>query len=299
MKRKWLKYLVVAVAVIAVVAILAVVALVSNLDDVVRQGVERSLSYVLQVDVTLREADVSVSAGRVTLRGLRVGNPDGYKTDHAFAADTVEAEVDVASFAGDEPIIRAIRVRSPHLTYEQRLREANLTRLIKNARRFEKKGEAPAEAPPPDAPEPATKPVKIEEFLLDEGTVSLSAPVLRGRRASVDLPRVEIRDLTDTSDPVPIATAIARVLVAVVEQVAAKAGDVAPDELVGAMNERLDEAQGVARQAGRAVEKAGESLGDGIKKAGDPAGKAVEKGVRKVEEGVGKADKLLDKVFGD
>ena len=100
-------FLVLILAAIALVCIVGVVA-AANLSRVVKAVVPPALSRVLQVDVTLEDADVSLLGGSVMLKGLVIGNPEGFKTKSAFQLDEVKVKISLKSLRTDEPTVQLV-----------------------------------------------------------------------------------------------------------------------------------------------------------------------------------------------
>ena len=71
--------------VLLVLVVIAVILLVLNLGKVVKIGVEKGGSLVLDVPVTLDDASVSILKGSAGLDGLKLGSPEGFKAPEMFA----------------------------------------------------------------------------------------------------------------------------------------------------------------------------------------------------------------------
>ncbi|MDX1682749.1 MAG: hypothetical protein R3336_06495, partial [Phycisphaeraceae bacterium] len=59
--------------------VLLVVGIFIYIDSIAATAVERGGTYALGVDTRLADADVGIFAGEVTLDGLTVDNPEGFK----------------------------------------------------------------------------------------------------------------------------------------------------------------------------------------------------------------------------
>ena len=64
-----------------VVVAVAVFFLYSSLGTIITSAVEKFGSEITQTQVTLKNADISATDGKGTLRGFRMTNPANFKTD--------------------------------------------------------------------------------------------------------------------------------------------------------------------------------------------------------------------------
>jgi len=263
-KKTILKAILIFVIVVIVIGAIGVGVLIKNKDAIIKKAVVKVLSYVLQVEVKLDSLKLSVMEGKCTLEGLVIGNPEGFKTSHAFSMDKIEVDLEVKSFTTDEPVIHLVSVTNPQIILEQGFRKSNLSQLIKNASRFEGKKKTGAEEKP--EAEEAQKKIRIDKVIVEGAKVSVSAPVLQGEKLSVPLPRVEINDIGKRK-PVTIAEAI-KIFVSAVLKEALKSGKgIIPSELDDQLKKSFDDAAETVKKD--VLDKVGdgvESVTDGIKK---------------------------------
>ena len=96
MAKKKLKKIIISVVVALVIAVVvSALVIFANLNTIAKAGIEKVLSHVVQVDVSLQKAKVSPFGGSVKLQGLVIGNPEGFKTTEAFSVDEVTVKVDI------------------------------------------------------------------------------------------------------------------------------------------------------------------------------------------------------------
>jgi hypothetical protein len=267
--------LILLVALLVVVAVAAVVLLLNNLAPII----ERSTEYVLQVDTSVDSASVGLTDQRVTIEGMSIGNPSNYDASQAMSFGEITAQVDIASFKGDEPTIRLIRIADASITVERDGREFNLQRLINSAARLGGSGE---EAPP-DAPEGAQKNYRIERVELLSPQVQVTLPGASGRTIPIDLGDVIVEDI-GTGNRVSLAEAIQEVLVALLESIV-DAGVAIPDlqDLMGDLEGQLDALEGQMRDQLQSIE----GQADQIQGQADQIREEAEGALDNVREGIG------------
>ena len=181
--------------VLILVPVLVIVLLVAGyflLNSMVRKAVVTVLPRITGTPATLDRVSLSPFSGKGTLEGLVIGNPEGFETDSAFSLGTVRVDVDVASLLSDTIVIEEIYINAPEVTYEQRLGGSNIGKIQENVEKF---AGAKKEEPGKKEPKKAGKKVQILLFKLENGKIAASAQGLQGRKLSVPLPDVEMKDI--------------------------------------------------------------------------------------------------------
>jgi uncharacterized protein involved in outer membrane biogenesis len=163
-----------------------------TLGKIVKTAVEEAGTRLLGAPVTLEFATLSPFSGRGTLRGLVIGNPDGFKGPHAVRVGSVEIALKVSSLLTDTIVVERVVVSRPEIVWELGPGGAsNLTRLQKNA-------EASAAGYDGGAAAPADKPGKsllIQDLQITGGAVGLSATAFGGAALNAPLPDVRLTNL--------------------------------------------------------------------------------------------------------
>ena len=107
------------IAVVVVAGILGF--LIYNINVVVKNGIEVVAPEVLGVPVTIDKVRISFLNGSGAISGVSIGNPEGYKADHAMRVDEVRILLEPASLASDKIHIREMIIEAPSITYEGNL----------------------------------------------------------------------------------------------------------------------------------------------------------------------------------
>jgi hypothetical protein len=226
----------------------------------VERGIETFGPRVTQTPVTLEKADLSVLSGSGSLRGLRVGNPEGYKSEDIFALGQIDLKVDTGSVFGDVIYIDHIIIREPAISYEKKLTTSNVRDLMRNIEAFTGPSEPAAE----DAPEEAgaKKQVVIRRLLIEDGTIFVGA---LGVGQTVPLPRIEMANIGEEGNRMTMAEAVDLVLQQVLKAIGPAIANAA--DLGGAAVDAL-KTQGLER-AGQAIDGAADSVNEASEKVSE------------------------------
>jgi hypothetical protein len=175
----------------AALVVLALV-LVFSLDSMIRRGVETVGSHSLGVEVKLRRAHLSLLRGRLTFSGLTIANPDGFKTDTLFSAESASVAIRPGALLEDELTITDIALVDPSVTIEQSSGGTNLSKLFENIDTG-----APAETTEaePEAPK-EEKTYRIKKLKISGAKVTFSSFLPGKEPMTVSLPVIEMNDMS-------------------------------------------------------------------------------------------------------
>ena len=282
---------------------------------VIRHTVNVAGPLALGVPVTLEEADFRLLRGFVKLNGLKVGNPEGYKTDSLFEVDELLVDLDTRSLMGGVVHIRKIAIDGPRITYERGLTASNLSDLLEGLEKGEKTEEKPVEKPEEKKAAPADEgggvKVIIDEINITGARLKVSLTVAQGLSAPIPLPPINLVDIgkeTGGAGVMEIITRIIRAILGTVTNVITGSAKLLGDGAVavgkGAVAVGGAAVDGVTAVGGAAVDGAaavGGAAVDGAKAVGKGAavvggaavdgaaavGGAAVGGVKAVGKGVG------------
>lgn len=197
--------------IVVVVAIVAVLVLLGNINKIVKKGVETTGSIILKVPVTLDSVDISFFSGSGELKGLTVGNPEGYKTDYAFQIDRLKVKLDVKSVTSDKIHINEIIIDSPNIIYEGSIGKSNINQLMENIKALTGDGGGKEQGP---TTESQGKKLQIDYFIIRNASISASTGILQGKKLTFPLPTIELKDIGKERDT-NVSDVIKRVLMAI------------------------------------------------------------------------------------
>lgn len=251
---------------------------VAGLDDLVKTAVEKGGSEATQVKVTLDKAEVKLTDGEASLSGLVVGNPDGFKTDNAFALGAISVKIDTATVTNDVVIIKEVVITAPKVTYELGADGSNIDAIKSNVERLAGGGGSSSSS---DSSEEGPK-VIIEHLYVRGGEVNVSATALGGKTMTSPLPEIHLTDIGKDKGGADAGEVASKIMAALTDKVGGFVGSLDISGVFDGMATVPDSLKGMA---GGAMDKAGEALkgvtsGDAAKGAGDAvkdAGGALKK----------------------
>ena len=241
--------------------VLVVVALVGvNLfmGSIIKKGVETVGPAVTKVDVKLDDASLGILSGSGKLKGLLIGNPEGFKTPSAIRVGSMEVSMVPRSVFSDKVIIHSIRVLAPEVTFEGGLQGNNLSKLLDNIRGSSGNGTSGGNK----QSGAAGRKIQVDDLVVAGGKIDLSVGLLAGAAASVPLPDIHMADLGQGPEGITAAELSEKLLRTILESATqAAAGG------LGSIGKGL----GGAAQAGgtgavQQVEKAAKGIGDLFKR---------------------------------
>lgn len=257
---------------LVIVAIVGVVIFVySNLDSIVKDAIEDHGPRYTGVSVKLAKVELSPENGKGTLSGLVVGSPEGYQAESTFKLGSISVEVDPSSITSDTIVIKSVVIDGPDITYEFGEGGSNVDVIGKNAQKA---------AGPPGKETPAEekgtgKKLIIESLIMTNGNVSISHPLLKGKRIGQKLPTVRLKDIgKDKKDGATPAEVVDKLMDAMEKQITVAVG------ASGINNMIKDLTKGVEDAAKDAIKNI--PGGDGAAKGVGDAAKGAEEGLKKL-----------------
>ena len=240
--------------VLVVLFIIAVAVVTSNLDKMIKAGVETVGPEITGTSIKLEGVDLSLLSGEGRLKGLVVGNPPGFQTERALKLGDARVKVDLKSVLTDKLVIEEIMIDGPEITYEAGASGNNLNKIQENVAAFAKKAGAQGGAEPKaEKKEPGQKKVQINHFILKNAQVNASATMFKGKTLTVSLPDIHLKDIGKESEGTTMGKA--------------------SSEVFAAINKSVVQA---VTGSGKFLEKGAEAVGEAAKGLGSDAGKAVE-----------------------
>ncbi|MBI5095537.1 MAG: hypothetical protein HZB26_24280 [Candidatus Hydrogenedentes bacterium] len=201
----------------------------SKLEGVVKAAVGAVLSWVLEAPCSVEGVHWEKGGQYLELTGLRIGNPLGFKTDHALTAESVRVEAEPRKLLAPNPEIRLIQVKGASVIVETRLSAgSNLKRLMDAAARPKLAAAAVAGRPMPSG---AGKKFRIDRGVLDGCDVIVDTTAL-GRTSSQRRPvgPIEMSFAGADGAGLPVDQAMAQFLGRLIQEFGAAEKQDAPEQ---------------------------------------------------------------------
>ena len=217
---KFIKFILKTLAILLIVLAGLLFAAELFLGKAVVKGFNAAAPAALGVPASLEGLDLSLVRGRVVVRGLRIGNPPGYKTDQLLELGSVSLRLDNSTLLSDVVVVKEIAVDGLVVTYEKGLLDSNLGALIELL--------SAAEAPPQTEDKtpnektedkPSGKKIVVEKLTIADSKMNFSvtgaAALTGGGSIPIPLPPITLTDLGKDKEGVTFVEALRRILTAI------------------------------------------------------------------------------------
>jgi hypothetical protein len=240
--RRWLPVL----ALVLAVAAGGVYWLYTSLDTVVKAAIEHFGPDLVGAPVRLAQVQLSAKDGRGTLRGLEVGNPQGYSAPRSLRAGTIAVAVDPRTIPADVVVIREILVEAPEITYELRDGRSNLEAIQRHIENHARRASAGSQGNAAAAGGSGRRYI-VDRVTIRGARVTMTNAALKGGGLVFALPDVVVRDIGRREGGVSAAQAASVVTAALVARVAQKILTSADLLRRGGVDGALDALRGLLR----------------------------------------------------
>jgi len=166
----------------------------SSLDSLIAQLIEHYGSEMTGVPVRVGSVELSLSEGRGSIRGLRVGNPAGYAAGDAFRLGEITIDLDIDSIGSTPIVLDELRVAAPEVQFEtDALGKSNFDVIMANLDAYSSGGGGSAD----DAEASAETRLAIRRFRFEKGSVTadVSRLIPDAKPVQVRLPSVALDNL--------------------------------------------------------------------------------------------------------
>jgi hypothetical protein len=221
-KKIFSTIIIVAVALVVIALILVGV----YLDRIVEKGIRSYGSQMTGTPVQVDNVHLSLLTGSANVKGLVVGNPKGYTTDHAISFGTIAVGLVPTTVFSDKTVIRSIRLESPEITFDGGLGGNNLSQISDNVNSSDKSsGTQSTNAATQPKP---TKKYEVDDLVITGGKIHVMLTGMQNQQ-TITLPDIHLTDLGKDGDGITTSELTKRVLSAMtsktVETVAKNAGN--------------------------------------------------------------------------
>ena len=250
---------------IALVVFLAVIVtlLMFFINSIAKKGIETVGPGITKVTVKLDGVGLSPLSGKGSIKGLVVGNPEGFKTDSAIKVGQAQMHLKPTSLFSEKIVVRSINIDNPEITLEgSGLKNNNLNKILENIDASLGSG----------GTESKTK-IQIDELNITGGKIKISLSLMNGKGLTAPLPPIQIKELGTGAEGITPAEAMKKIITAVLTGTV-KAAESA---IAGLGKDALDTAKKVGEGATDAAKKVTENAADAANKATKSIGNLFKK----------------------
>jgi uncharacterized protein involved in outer membrane biogenesis len=205
------------VLILVVLVIIGAIVASFFLGDIVKKGIDTVGPRITRVPVKVDEVRLTLLTGSASVKGLVVGNPEGYQTPQAISAGMISVGVNPMSVLSDKIVVRSLHVESPEITFAGGLSGNNLSTILNNVTEASKKpaqtGTASTNAPAQAKP---SKKLEVDDLLITGARVHVSLTDLGGKEMTLPLPPIHLVNLGKNQEGITAAELTRSVLDAVV-----------------------------------------------------------------------------------
>jgi len=247
--KKWLIRGLIAVVLLLVIIVIAVGLF---LDGAIKRGVETYGPQLTKVSVKLDGITVSILSGSGGIKGLVVGNPEGYRTANAISVGSASLGLSPGSLLSDKVVIKHVHVEAPVITFEGGLRENNLSKIVDN---LNATTPSPTEKPTDAKATGPSRKLQVDDFWIKGAKVNISLTGMGGNMIPMVLPDIHLTNLGTGPEGITAAELTKRVMKEILNAASAAAAS--------------DAVKNVSKQATDAVKDASSKATDAVKGVGD------------------------------
>lgn len=193
---------------------------VANLDSIVAGVIEDVGTETLKTKVSVAGVSIDLKAGKASIAGLTIANPDGFSNANLFDLEGIEIDLDIQSMSGDVLVIESIRINNPRIVFEGTASGGSNMQTLLDNMDSAPQGEG-------DAAQGDASKMIIERFEFSGAVVNATSELKPGEQLELKLPTITMTGIGRSEGGVTAEVAIEQItnklLNAVIES-ALKAG---------------------------------------------------------------------------
>jgi hypothetical protein len=177
--------------VLGVLGVAAFFVLNNPLGRLVKIAIEGFAPDMIKAEVQVSSVTISATDGHGRLNGFTLGNPKGFKSDHALKADTIELVMEPVSIAKDVVVLHKVLIDSPHISFESGDKGNNFDAIQRNVESY--LGASKGEKEDKGKGKGKGKKLIIDSFVIRNAKVNYNDTV------DLALPDIEMKDIGKNS----------------------------------------------------------------------------------------------------
>jgi hypothetical protein len=217
------------------------------LGSIVKKGMETVGPKITQVSIKVDAVNLSLLSGSARVKGLVVGNPQGYNTPQAISVGSAAVGVNPLSVFSDKIVVRSVRVEAAEITFEGNLGGNNLSKIMENVNAIAKSGgPVSTNTTAKAANEPGRK-IEVDDLLITGAIVHVRLTGIGGGVMTLPLPDIHLTNLGKDSGGIT-ATDLTRLMLGAITTATIKA--------VGSATTDISKGAGIwGKETGKAVDQ--------------------------------------------
>lgn len=177
-------------AIAFIVVTLSVIIVSLLLDRAVKAGIETLGPEITDTSVTVEKVGISLLSGKGEMKGLVIGNPEGYKTESALRLGSVKVSIDINTILSDRIVIKEVVIDGPDITYETSATGNNISQIMRN---IESSGDG--DKGKDSAKSKKEKGFQINDLIIRNGKIRLGATTEKGEALKIALPDMHLKNI--------------------------------------------------------------------------------------------------------
>ena len=203
---------------IVLVLVLLVAALLwfafSQIDRIVKVGIEKATPPVVLTDVTVGAVKLSPFSGTGFIENFVIGNPQGYTGPYALRIGKADVALDTTTTSESKIVLKHIHIIDPEIHLEAGLNGTNLKQITRNAEAFANGAKASSAAVTGQSSSaPAAERevrLQINELVISGARVSADTSLVQGATAEATLPEIRLTNIGDGTEGITPAALTAK-----------------------------------------------------------------------------------------
>ncbi len=192
--KKWL----IAAGALAAVLLLAAVVFIARLDSLITRAINLYGPEITGTEIRIDDVRVSILSGQATLKNFYLGNPKGFRSDHAMKVASITLNLELGSLMGQTIVVNRIEVVQPDIVYEKKGGTDNFKTIARHA---EQKAKEAGLTGGETETKKSEKKMMIRDFIIRGGHVILYTPDLPSGAARAAIPDMHMRNVGKDGAP--------------------------------------------------------------------------------------------------
>lgn len=197
-----IKFLIKLILWIVTLIIIAVIGCYFYAGEIIKSATTKFVPEITKTDVQLSNVDISLFKGTISLSGLKIGNPKGFKTEEAFSLKNITVQFQPKTIMENKIIIDQVIIDGTHVTAEAQIKDgtitSNLTTIQNNVNAYLNKGNknqkeaVNAKKEETKKAQNTSKSVVIRDLQINNSTITVSA---LNQVLDVPLPNIQQKNI--------------------------------------------------------------------------------------------------------